>query len=124
MVLRTSNRQKYCKDCAKIQISESKYKYQLKYLERNKPKLKFRKKNRLRQREYRKKYPEKVKATILSRKYIKIPKGKLCQLCKQNEAKEKHHEDYNKPLEVLFLCLRCHKKIHSKNKGRWSFCAE
>jgi len=110
---------KYCKDCARIQITESKYKSQLKYLERNKPKLEFKRKNRIRQKEYYKKYPERVKAIRVANYKIKIQKGKLCELCNLNEAKEKHHEDYSKPLEVLFLCSRCHKKIHSKNKERW-----
>ena len=41
---------------------------------------------------------------------IKIPSEQLCGRCKLHLAKEKHHKDYNKPLEVEFLCLDCHVK--------------
>ncbi len=40
---------------------------------------------------------------------IKIPKAQICQKkgCK-NLAIQKHHRDYSKPLEVMFLCKDCH----------------
>ena len=41
-----------------------------------------------------------------------------CSACKQTpNAKylmEAHHEDYNKPLDVVWLCLACHRKLHRK----------
>lgn len=49
-------------------------------------------------------------------KNIKIPKKKLCEICNINIAKEKHHEDYNKPLEIKFLCRDCHLKLHGLKK--------
>lgn len=55
-------------------------------------------------------FREKVSIRQKGRK-IKIPKGQLCESCNKNLAKERHHEDYNKPLEVKFLCIKCHKKI-------------
>ena len=36
--------------------------------------------------------------------HIKIPKNKLCEICLKNIAIEKHHTDYNKPLEIKLLC--------------------
>jgi hypothetical protein len=45
----------------------------------------------------------------------------VCDICQINKAKERHHKDYNKPLEVLFLCKNCHLKEHlkgGKNKDR------
>ena len=69
------------------------------------------KKRREGTKKYKKKYPEKVKACIMSR-IIPIPKNKLCEDCKINFALEKHHKDYEKPLEVEFLCKKCHTKRH------------
>lgn len=45
---------------------------------------------------------------------IKIPEGCMCVKCNERLAMERHHEDYSKPMEVLFLCRRCHSNIHSK----------
>lgn len=49
---------------------------------------------------------------------IKIPVDQLCEKCKINKAIEKHHEDYNKPLEVKFLCRVCHNKMPKKRIKR------
>ncbi|MHC4647806.1 MAG: hypothetical protein ACYTBJ_20275 [Planctomycetota bacterium] len=35
-----------------------------------------------------------------------------CEKCGA-EPTEAHHEDYSKPLEVIWLCPRCHKREHS-----------
>jgi len=44
-------------------------------------------------------------------KEIKIPKGQICIVCKENLATQRHHEDYDKPLDVDFLCKKCHGSI-------------
>ena len=58
--------------------------------------------------------PEKTKAHIKVRSAIK--KGLLtptkCEKCESTEKIEAHHPDYAKPLEVMWLCRKCHKKIH------------
>lgn len=62
------------------------------------------------------KYPLKIKKTFarrISRK-IKIPEISKCEGCKQNYPKkflEKHHPDYDQPLEIEMLCIKCHNKI-------------
>lgn len=45
-----------------------------------------------------------------------IPEGCKCQECKKNLATQRHHDDYSKPLEVKFLCRKCHRQITDKNK--------
>lgn len=44
-----------------------------------------------------------------------IKAGKLdrqpCFMCR-NEKSEGHHFDYDKPLKVIWLCKKCHVKIH------------
>ncbi len=64
------------------------------------------------QKKYRNKYPEKIKAQRLS-KQIRIPFAKLCVDCNDNFAEHKHHEDYSKPLEIVYLCAKCHRERHS-----------
>jgi len=58
------------------------------------------------------KHPKQHLARRLARK-IKIPNGQLCQICKNKLAVERHHEDYDKPLEIKFLCMLCHKRCHN-----------
>ncbi len=49
---------------------------------------------------------------------VAVKRGNLtvsmfCMACGDTEAElEKHHENYNKPLDVIFLCVSCHTKIH------------
>lgn len=62
------------------------------------------------------KHPEKNKAGNKLRLAVfkgRIQKPKKCQKC-DYEAKriEGHHMDYSKPLEVLWLCVSCHRKLH------------
>lgn len=42
-------------------------------------------------------------------KNIKI---KPCEICGKTDGIEKHHEDYNNPLNVRFLCKTHHRDIH------------
>jgi|GEM_PF-5583814 len=43
-----------------------------------------------------------------------------CSICrKPNKKIFAHHEDYSKPLVVIYCCLECHKNIHNnKLKGK------
>lgn len=62
---------------------------------------------------YRKRYPERIKARRQVGKAIR--EGRLnrlpCATC-GNIKSEAHHEDYDKPLEVDWLCKKCHAGIH------------
>jgi hypothetical protein len=39
-----------------------------------------------------------------------------CEVCKATEHIHRHHDDYNQPLEVMFLCSLCHKRRHKELK--------
>lgn len=40
----------------------------------------------------------------------------LCERCGKKGVLEKHHPDYDKPLEVVWVHKRCHSKLHSSRK--------
>lgn len=57
----------------------------------------------------------------LARSYIykQISRGKLvkpnqCEKCMKECKPEAHHGDYDKPLEVRWLCKICHNHVHGK----------
>src|SRR3990167_5744413 len=62
--------------------------------------------------EYYKKYPERVIAKNLVNNRVRSGKLKRgnCVLC-GNPRSVGHHEDYNKPLEVIWLCQKHHKRL-------------
>jgi len=54
-------------------------------------------------------YDKKARARFLAYKYIKIPKGFMCVICNEELAKERHHKDYSRALEVELVCKKCHR---------------
>lgn len=51
-------------------------------------------------------------ANVYQRRGHLIPQP--CQICGSTENIEKHHEDYSKPLDVIWLCRIHHKHGHKK----------
>lgn len=45
-----------------------------------------------------------------------IPMKISCQICNSKVNLQRHHADYNKPLEFITLCYDCHTKIHNTRK--------
>ncbi len=43
----------------------------------------------------------------------KIKKPLICSSCKRKRRLLAHHNNYSKPLEVIWLCSSCHKKLHN-----------
>ena len=68
--------------------------------------------------EYAKTYKkDKVKVaarTILNNAVAtgKVARPLNCEQCKQERPVQGHHEDYSKPLDVIWLCIPCHGKEH------------
>jgi transposase-like protein len=46
----------------------------------------------------------------------KFTQANNCSVCDSTEKIEGHHDDYTKPLEVRWLCEKCHKEWHRHNK--------
>ena len=61
-------------------------------------------------------HPEKFKARNALRRAVyegKIIKPSTCQVCVKSVKRiEGHHEDYEKPLDVIWMCVACHRKHH------------
>lgn len=61
--------------------------------------------------------PEKISAQRKVRSAIKSGKLKRplhCEICKIESHVHGHHEDYSKPLEVIWMCSKCHLYHHQK----------
>lgn len=70
------------------------------------------------QRYYRRK--NKIKIGAVQKVNDALRRGRLkkplnCETCNKEDPKlQGHHHDYNKPLDVVWLCKDCHCKIHGK----------
>ena len=67
------------------------------------------------QRGYINKYPERYKAHYLVHNAIrdgKLERSIFCEECGLPADTQGHHEDYNQPLNVDWLCRKCHTELH------------
>jgi len=81
----------------------------------------WRAKNRKRFAEIVEKYHDKFPERRIAKSavYYAVRHGKLirpdhCVLCGQKCRPQAHHDDYSKPLEVIWLCSPCHKVADKK----------
>ena len=44
----------------------------------------------------------------------KIKKADRCSICNSLGIIMAHHHDYNKPLDIIWVCWKCHNKIHGE----------
>ena len=42
----------------------------------------------------------------------KLLRPSACESCRCNCRPEAHHEDYSRPLHVVWLCTSCHRRVH------------
>jgi ribosomal protein S27AE len=60
-------------------------------------------------------HPERVKARKALYYAVKVGtviRSATCQQCNSSASTQGHHTDYSRPLDVRWLCPRCHKRIH------------
>ena len=68
---------------------------------------------------YKEKFPIKRAAHMIFGNAVKngkIIRADSCSECKSKVKIEGHHDDYSKPLEVRWLCEKCHKAWHKYNE--------
>ena len=101
-----------CKECTKLDVKTNyalrREQYSQYEHKRNKKRRKY---MQSLQKKRRKLHPEKQKAhnlvsnSIRDGKLIRLP----CMYC-NNPKSQAHHEDYSKPLEIEWLCFKCHRE--------------
>ncbi len=114
-----------CKECLKIIRNTPKNKQREREWQRKQvakyaaTRRKYRVLNRDTDREYSRKSSRanRKQRNTHARIYCAIRRGQLikpkyCQGCGAAGIIQGHHEDYNKPLDVIWLCPRCHKDKH------------
>lgn len=104
--LKNKARKNYLKNKETIKARSKKWREEHRS-ESNKSKLKYKKNN-----------PEKRSAHSKVSRAIKS--GKLtkgdCSACGAKENIQGHHEDYTKPLDVIWFCVKCHGEYHRKQR--------
>jgi len=76
---------------------------------------KFRKRERLASIKKRKNDPQKVAARNALNNAVKrgdVAKPLVCELCSKKLRLSGHHDDYSRPLDVVWLCHSCHGEKH------------
>ena len=110
-----------CKDCTKHDafVRSRQKSDQIKEYEKVRSQTEKRKQSRrFYVAKYRKEHPERVAINLRVRRAIKsgkIIKPECCSICGRKGPTVAHHHDYNKPLEVIFVCQSCHKRIHANS---------
>lgn len=46
-----------------------------------------------------------------------VEKGTFCLVCGSRKEVQAHHEDYNRPLDVIWLCRQCHAFFHNEKRS-------
>lgn len=67
---------------------------------------------------YRKRNREKIECHNFVRLAVKfgiLNKPNYCEKCKSESIPQAHHHDYAKPLDVIWLCRKCHGEEHRIN---------
>ncbi len=65
--------------------------------------------------EWREKHPEAYRAHYAVTNAVRDGRMKKhpCLFCSSEENVHGHHRDYQKPLDVVWLCSQCHRRLHA-----------
>lgn len=70
---------------------------------------------------FRAKYPEKARAHDITKNAIArgdLQRPDACQHCREKVHVDAHHEDYSRPLDVMWFCRPCHIKHHAEIRAQ------
>ena len=73
-------------------------------------------------REWRAQNPEKYRAhndVHHALEFGQLIRSPFCELCLMTGRIESHHEDYSRPLEVVWLCHFCHRVLEGRKPKSW-----
>lgn len=73
--------------------------------------------------EYIKNNPGRIKANNATNRAIArgtLIRPEQCPFCHKKSRTVAHHEDYSKPLEVVWMCYRCHRLMHHRRRNEFS----
>lgn len=106
-----------CKDCHKLRMKRrrlSNPNVQLFDRERSKTPKRVAMATRVTA-QWRKEHPEAYRAqtavnnAVRDGRLVKEP----CSICGDSNRVHGHHKDYSKPLDVIWLCAKCHQRVHA-----------
>lgn len=109
-----------CKECAKKDVLEHRLKNieRIRAYDRKRGKLPCRiKENTRREKIRKKKHPLEYAVKVLFGNAVRdkrVKKGERCERCGIGGKLHGHHEDYYKPLDVIWFCPVCHKARHKE----------
>lgn len=64
---------------------------------------------------------DKIASRLKLREAVKrgeVVKPMICEVCKETKPLQGHHEDYDKPLEVNWVCVGCHADLDRERERR------
>jgi hypothetical protein len=74
----------------------------------------YREKDKLYLQKHRNENRDKYRARWLVDYHLRkgnIQKPERCEQCKKMDKLTAHHKDYNKPLDIVWLCYECHRNV-------------
>ena len=102
----------YCKHCYRIRDKERHPNRHKDYYKNNQERIDKKAKLYHEAHEKMTKAQWKLKSAVQSGKIIKPNKCEECGI--EGQVLDGHHDDYSKPLEVIWLCRTCHKNIEER----------
>lgn len=105
-----------CKECAKKDARKNGQKEHVKARDRERNKLPHRKADRYKHQKMHRKEANARNAVYEAVKSGKLKKPNTCEECNKKCDPDGHHDDYEKRLDVRWLCRSCHAHHHVGEK--------